>query len=49
MHGASGGAPKGKLNGNYKMGRFTAEIMQASRYVRELTRRLKGIEEAENP
>jgi hypothetical protein len=36
------------LNGNYKMGRSTAENMQASRDVRELTRRLKDIEEAEN-
>jgi hypothetical protein len=31
------------------MGRFTAEIMQASRDVRELTRWLKDIEEAETP
>ncbi len=44
MHGARGGAPKGKLNGNYKSGRFTAEVMQATRYVRALARLANEIE-----
>jgi hypothetical protein len=47
MHGAGGGAPKGKANGNYKTGRFTAEVIQASRYVQALGRLVRQIEEAE--
>ncbi len=47
MHGAGGGAPKGKANGNYKTGRFAAEVIQVTRYVRALARFANEIEEAE--
>ena len=38
FHGASGGGPKGKRNGNYKHGLFTAEAMQMRRHVSALIR-----------
>ena len=38
MHGARGGAPKGKANGNYKTGQYTAELLNAVRLVRALAR-----------
>jgi hypothetical protein len=47
MHGARGGGRRGKANGNYKTGRFTTEVMQATRYVRGLARLAKEIQEAE--
>ncbi len=43
MHGAKGGAPTGKLNGNYRHGRRTKEVTEASRYVRELIRLVRGL------
>jgi hypothetical protein len=48
MHGARGGAPKGKANGNYRTGRFTGEVIQASRYVQALRRLVQQIEETES-
>src|SRR5215204_2594496 len=38
MHGARGGAPKGKANGNYKTGEHTAELREARRLVRAIHR-----------
>ena len=38
FHGAGGGGPKGKHNGNYKHGRFTAENMQMRRTISTLVR-----------
>jgi hypothetical protein len=33
MHGARGGAPEGKRNGNYRHGALTKEAIKAVRYV----------------
>ena len=38
MHGAGGGAPAGKRNGNYRHGTRTKEAIQAVRYVSLLSR-----------
>jgi hypothetical protein len=44
MHGAGGGAPEGKRNGNFKHGRRTKEVTEASRYLRELLRLVRGLD-----
>jgi hypothetical protein len=41
MHGAGGGAPKGKANGRYSTGLHTAELIQARQIVRALARLAK--------
>ena len=38
MHGAKGGAPTGKGNGNYRHGKRTKEVVQAVRYINLLSR-----------
>ena len=38
MHGAGGGAPTGKQNGNYRHGASTKEAINAGRYVNLLAR-----------
>jgi glucans biosynthesis protein len=38
MHGARGGAPTGKSNGNYRHGARTKEAINAGRYVNLLAR-----------
>ena len=38
MHGAWGGAPHGPRNGRYRLGLFTAEVVEATRLVRSLVR-----------
>jgi hypothetical protein len=38
MHGARGGAPKGKRNGNFRHGARTKEAIQAVKYVNLLSR-----------
>ena len=38
MHGAGGGGPKGKRNGRYKDGRFTAEAIEGRRVISALIR-----------
>ena len=38
MHGARGGAPTGKRNGNYRHGARTKEAIQAVQYVNLLSR-----------
>jgi hypothetical protein len=43
MHGAGGGAPKGKRNGNFRHGGRTKEATAASHYVNELARILKSL------
>jgi len=44
MHSAGGGAPKGKHNGRYRSGLFTAEITEARRLIRALARAAREIE-----
>ena len=44
MHGARGGAPAGKKNGNFRHGGRTKDATNASRYVNELARLLRDIE-----
>jgi hypothetical protein len=44
MHGAGGGAPEGKENGNFKHGGCTKEAANASRYVNRLARLLRDFE-----
>ena len=44
MHGARGGAPKGKQNGNFRHGGRTKEATEASRYMRELLRLVRGLD-----
>jgi ribonuclease HI len=36
MHGARGGAPEGKRNGNYKTGEHTSEVLEMKRLIRAL-------------
>jgi len=43
MHGACGGAPEGKRNGNFRHGGRTKEAIAASRYVNDLARILKSL------
>ena len=44
MHGARGGAPKGKRNGNYRTGEYSAEVLETKRIIRALTRKAKELE-----
>jgi len=44
MHGAHGGAPEGKRNGNFRHGGRTKETIEASRYMRELLRLVRGLD-----
>ena len=46
MHGASGGAPIGKQNGNYRHGNRTREVIQAVRYINLLSRWHADLEKA---
>jgi hypothetical protein len=41
MHGAGGGAPEGKRNGNFRHGGRTKEATRASRYINRLARLLR--------
>jgi hypothetical protein len=45
MHGGAhgSGAPSGSRNGNYKHGRYTAEMVAARRWLREATRTLREL------
>jgi hypothetical protein len=42
MHGARGGAPEGKRNGNFRHGGRTKEAADASRFINELTRLVRS-------
>ena len=42
MHGARGGAPEGKRNGNFRHGGRTKDATDASRYVNALARLVRG-------
>jgi hypothetical protein len=42
MHGARGGAPEGKRNGNYRHGARTKETIKAVRDVNALVRLVRG-------
>ena len=44
MHGAGGGAPEGKRNGNFRHGGRTKEATDASRYINELARLVRGLD-----
>ena len=46
MHGAGGGAPKGKRNGRYRSGLFTAEMTEARRLIRALARIARDVEKS---
>jgi hypothetical protein len=41
MHGARGGAPKGKANGNFRHGRRTNEVIEASRLIAAMAKLLR--------
>ncbi|SIO66978.1 hypothetical protein SAMN05443247_11594 [Bradyrhizobium erythrophlei] len=45
MHGGAdgSGAPKGERNGNYKHGRYTAELANTRRWIREAIRTLRDV------
>ena len=43
FHGARAGAPKGKLNGAYKHGRFTCEMIEIRREMAEIGRRHRDL------
>jgi hypothetical protein len=42
MHGAGGGAPEGKSNGNFRHGGRTREVIEASRFIRTMARLVRG-------
>lgn len=44
MHGARGGAPKGKQNGNFRHGGRTKEVTEASRFISQLARLVRGLD-----
>ena len=46
MHGAGGGAPKGKRNGRYRTGLFTAEMIEARQQVRALVTLARDLDES---
>ena len=46
MHGAGGGAPKGKRNGRYRTGLFTAELIKARKQVHTLVKLARESEES---
>jgi hypothetical protein len=43
FHGARGGAPKGKANGAYRHGLFTAEAIEERRALRSLVRKSREL------
>jgi hypothetical protein len=47
MHGGAdgSGAPSGSRNGNYKHGRYTAEVAAARHWLREATRMLRELQD----
>ena len=45
MHGAGGGAPKGKRNGNWRHGGRTAEAVELRRWATELVREARDIDQ----
>jgi hypothetical protein len=42
MHGARGGAPEGKANGNFRHGRRTKELTEASRFITAIARLVRS-------
>jgi hypothetical protein len=48
MHGGApgSGAPSGSKNGNYKHGRYTAEMMAGRQWLREATRMLHELNQS---
>jgi hypothetical protein len=45
MHGAGGGAPQGKGNGNFRTGSFTGELLEARRLVNALRKQARMADE----
>jgi hypothetical protein len=45
---SSSGAPKGAKNGNYKHGRYTAEVAATRRWLREAAHMLRELKSAPN-
>jgi glucans biosynthesis protein len=45
MHGGAkgSGGPKGARNGNYRHGRYTAEMIASRRWLREMTREVRAL------
>jgi hypothetical protein len=43
MHGARGGAPAGKRNGNYRHGATTKEAVAAARHINALARKARDL------
>jgi len=43
MHGARGGAPKGKRNGNYRHGERTLEVKEVHQKLRELLANARSV------
>ena len=48
MHGARGGAPKGKANGRYRTGIYTAELVKARRFVTAMCRLMRHTDDLED-
>jgi len=48
MHGGAdgSGAPRGSKNGNYRHGRYTAEVAATRRWLREATRTLHQLNQS---
>jgi hypothetical protein len=48
MHGGAdgSGAPKGERNGNYKHGRYTAEVAATRRWLREATQMFRDLKKS---
>ena len=43
FHGAGGGAPKGKANGNYRNGFYTKDRLRDRRMLREIIRAMRDL------
>jgi hypothetical protein len=44
MHGARGGVPEGKKNGNFRHGRRTKEVTEASRLITAMARLMRDLD-----
>jgi hypothetical protein len=42
MHGAHGGSPEGRSNGNFRHGRRTKEVVEASRFIAAIAKWVGG-------
>ena len=44
MHGARGGGPRGKRNGNYRSGAYTYETLEAATFLRTMARLVRKMD-----